>query len=496
MRIEYYLTPKRVIQCQVHLRETMCVENVLNECVWFPPVVRVHIETRRCCREPQYALDGSTLLTDPRLARFVALEDSVFQTTCHACGAVKTTESTDLSLLHWRSVAEVRYWRSMPWFAQVMERSTCTLANNGQEELWSSMLSGGGPGSGVDMTHMDMNHVLRHVIVNQAPTQMLPVTGDVTSQFKELFTEVVPLVRQCVHFRLWPTMRWLTFEGKVYVAFRQKRENGYYFVVKQRERCVSWPREYIGSEDCFPVVTAARCALGAVSLTQFMQLVVQVIHVGESEFMVVVNWPSSVLTEPLPDHVWCHESKVQHVHGMSVKYPGFALALGTTRPVRMFHGTSMSAGKSIWSHGFESNAFHGCSGSYYKCCPPFACSCKGMLGPGIYTASFDKAAANAGRVSGAHTLGMVLECQVLAGECKFVTPYSVEYCQCGCDSFHSDHVATWYHDQLFDSVMLCSGAGVKRQELCVRRPQRVQPVEQWYVKFNDRRERIYTSKHK
>lgn len=481
MKIEYYLTPKRVIQCNVHLHEVMSVEQVLNECVWMPPVLRVHIETHKCCRDPQFSLDGSGSLTDARLARFVALEQSVFQITCHACGSVKTAESTDLSLLHWRSQAEVRCWSTMPWFAQVMQHSTCTLAN-GQEALYAAAVP---PGNGEFTEPKD-------VVVNQAPSNVLPICTDVTERFKQLFAQVVPMIRQCVHPRLRPMVE--CTQGKVYVAFRQKRDDGYHFLAQEGADCVSWPREIITLGDRYPVIAASRCAQGVLSLEQFMLAVIQVVHVTAQEFMLVVNWKKE--HEMLAGHVWWHESKTNKVHGMSVKYPGFQLALGITRPLTFFHGTSVVAGDSIWNRGFESNAFHNCSGTYYKCNPPFACSCKGMLGPGVYCASFDKAAANAGRVAGAHQLGMVLECQVLAGECKFVTPFSVEYCQCGCRSFHSDHVATWYHDQLFDSILLCNGAGVKREEVCVRRPQRVKPVERWYVKFNDKRERIYTGKHK
>ena len=470
MKIEYYLTPRRVIQCQVHLRETMTVENVLNECVWMPRVLKVHIETRQCCREPQFCLDGSTPLTDPRLARFVALEGGSFQTTCYACGAVKTVESTDTSLLHWRSKLEVSYWKSMPWFAQLMEHSTCTLPD-GQEVLWSTLPPDA-------------------AIVNQAPSVLLSTAE--RPDFVQMFTNVSPLIRSVAHPRLWPYMRWFCREGKTYVAFRQKRQDGYYFMVKQRPGCLAWPREYIESSDDFQVVAACRSAKGAMSLEQFMQSVVKVVHVAESEFLLVVTWPEVLGT--LPGHVWCYETKTSSVHGMRVKYPFLYLALGTTKLSTFFHGTTMTAGENIWSHGFQSNAFHSCSGTYYKCNPPFACSCKGMLGPGVYCASFDKASANAGRVSGPFTMGMVLECQVMVGECKFVTPYSIEFCQCGCDSLCSDHVATWYHDQLFDSVFLCSGAGVKREELCVRRPKRIAPVEQWLVKYNDRRERIYAGK--
>lgn len=472
MKIEYFITPFRVIQCQVHLRETMNVESVLNECVWLPPVLRVHIETRKCCREPEFALDGSSNLTDSRLARFVAVEGSVFQTTCYACGAVKNEESKDISLLHWRSLTEVRYWKSMPWFAQVMEHSTCTQSN-GQEILCSSV-------NVADIT-------------NQAPSPLLLLPRTAPEEtFLHMFESIIPLIRRCVHPRLLSYMRWFCRQGKVYVAFRQKRKDGYYFQVKEKAQCLAWPRELITVDDGFPVVAAARCAEGSMGLEQFMQCVVQLIHVAALEFMLVVNWPESL--EKLPGHTWCYETKTKSVHGMSVKYPLFHLALGTTKFGTFFHGTTVSAGDHILANGFESNAFHSCPGSYYKCIPPYVCACKGMLGPGVYLASFDKASANAGRVSGPRETGMVLECQVLVGECKFVTPFSLEYCKCGCESLCSDHVATWYHEQLFDCIFLCSGAGVKREELCVRRPKRISPLEQWFVKYNDRRERTYAGK--
>ena len=472
MKIEYYLTPHRVIHCRVHLREMMNVETVLNECVWLPPVLKVHIETRKCCREPQFLLDGTSALTDSRLARYVALEGSVFQTTCHACGSVKTVESTDMSLLHWRSQAEVRYWKSMPWFSVIMEHSRCTLLN-GEEALWSALPT-------------------NTTLVNQAPAVLQPFNPEVLQVFQRLFESVVPQIRRCVHSRLYPYMQYLFREGKVYVAFRQKREDGFYFMVKQRPRCMSWPRQFLSVEDVFPVVSAFRCAQGVMSLEQFMMAVVQLVHVADDEYLLVVNWDNQLLD----GHEWCYESKTKDVHGMSVKYPCIKLALGTTRPWTFFHGTTMQAALSILDNGFESNAFHECSGTYYKCNPPFACSCKGMLGPGVYCASFEKAAANAGRVSGPFQKGMVLECQVMPGECKFVTTYSSELCQCGCSSLYSDHVASWYHEQLYDSIFLCSKAGVKREELCVRRPNRIVPINQWVVKFNDKRERIFVEQGK
>jgi hypothetical protein len=418
-------------------------------------------------------LDGSTPLTDDRLARFVALEGGTFQTSCFVCGSVKTVESTDTSLLHWRSKTEVRYWKSMPWFSQLMENSTVT-AHDGQEVLWSLWAS---------------TQTKEDTLLNQAPTVLLDPSTRPSADFVQLFTSVIPLIRTSIHPRLWPFMRWFCTEGKTYVAFRQKRQDGYYFMVKQRPGCLAWPREYIAPEDGFPVVAAHRSTKGAMSLEQFMQSVVKVVSVHDVEFLLVVTWPEALGT--LPGHTWCYETKTSAVHGMRVKYPFFYLALGTTKLVTFFHGTTVSAGETIWSQGFQSNAFHSCSGTYYKCNPPFACSCKGMLGPGVYCASFDKASANAGRVSGPFTIGMVLECQVLVGECKFVTPFSLELCQCGCESFHSDHVATWYHEQLYDSVFLCSGAGVKREEICVRRSKRIAPLKQWLVKHNDRRERIY-----
>ncbi len=117
-----------------------------------------------------------------------------------------------------------------------------------------------------------------------------------------------------------------------------------------------------------------------------------------------------------------------------------------------------------------------------------------MLGPGVYLAEFEKARNNAGRVAGAYQVASVLACDVEPGECKFVTPWSMELCKCGCNSLFSDHVASWYHEQLFDSIVLCDGAGVKRREFCVRRPKRVHVREEHFVKFNDQREVILTFK--
>lgn len=473
MKIEYYLTSHRVIQCQVHLRETMNVEQVLSACVWFPPVLRVHIETQKCCREPQFSLDGSSPLTDSRLARFVAVEGSVFQTTCGVCGAVKTEESTDLSLVHWRSLMEIRSWMMMPWFTSIMASSTCTQYD-GQERVWSEV------GSTV-------------LLVNSSPAHLLgPRLVEEAEGFRTMFTQVMADVRRSVHPRLLPFMVLQKRQFKTYVAFRQRRENGYYFMIKRREACQAWPREVSVPEDGYPVVTAYRCAQGAMDLLTFMQSVVQVVPVAKDEFLFVVHWPEGLLL--LPAHSWLYETRTSGVHGMSIKYPLLQLALGFTKFFTFYHGTTVEAAASIMENGFQSNSFHECSGTYYKCSPPFACCCKGMLGPGVYCASFEKASANAGRVTGPQKPAVVLECHVFVGECKFVTPFSTEYCQCGCQSLYSDHVATWYHEQLFDSIFLCPGAGVKREELCVRRPKRIAPVQQWVVKYNERRERVYTAK--
>lgn len=476
MKIEYFLTSQRVIQCQVRLREHMNVEQVLSACVWFPLVLRVHIETQKCCRDPYFSLDGSSPLTDARLARFVAVEGSLFQTTCGVCGAVRTAESFDFSRLHWRSSMEIKSWMPMPWFDQVMDKSTCTL-HNGQEQCFSKVVSS-------------------DLLVNSTPTVLLDsqCLSEVEERMKSTFVQVMADVRRCVHPRLSPHMTPQKRPFKTYVVFRQKREEGYHFMVKKRQACQAWPREWSVPEDVYPVVTAHRCSKGTMQLSTFMQSVIQVVPVAEDEFLFVVKWPDGM--NVLPGHRWLYETRTFGVHGMSIKYPFIELALGSTKFQTFFHGTTAEAADSISEKGFESNAFHGCSGTYYKCQPPFVCCCKGMLGPGVYCASFDKASANAGRVSGAGVTGSVLECQVLTGECKFVTPLSKELCQCGCQSVGSDHVATWYHEQLFDSVFLCPGAGVKREELCVRRPKRIVPVKQWFVRYNEKRERVYVGQNK
>ena len=472
MKIEYHLTPKRVVHSHVNLFGSNSVESVLERALWFPPVLKVHISTRECCTAPQFALDGTSSLTDPRLARFVAVEGSTFEVICHACQKVTSVESEDMSLIHWRSKTDVRWWKYMPWLSLAMENCIVTGVT-GQEEPWSEQ-----------------------DIVNQAPITVEPLSVELFEECKTKLLSVMTLVRQCVHPRLHPYMQSFYTEGKVYVAFREKRDNGYYFRVKQREHCLAWPREYITALDGYSVCAAARCA-GSCSLELFMQSVVQCIVTAEDEYLFVVAWNDQML-DTTSTFVWVHEQdkRMRGIHGMRKKYPWIQLALGVTVPWKFYHGTSLEAAERITEQGFSLSAFHSCPGVYYKCNPPAACCCKGMMGPGIYFACFEKASANAGRVSGAGKLGVVLECSVSVGECKFVTPYSIEFCQCGCGSMHSDHVSYWYHEQLYDSVLLCSGSGVKREELCVRRPKRCSVKKLYYVKYNDNRERVYCSVRK
>lgn len=475
MKVEYHLTTKRVVNAHVVLPDRADVSDmgmVLSRGVWFPHTLRVHIQTTRCCQELSL---GDSWLTDPRLARFVALEGSVFETCCLACGQTKSMESCDVSLLHWRSFEEVRWWLGLPWFTEAMAGSTVTL-RDGQEQEWHD---------GIQVSDLK----------NDAPTAPLPLSEERVEQCKQALLNVIQLVRQCVHPRLYSTMENFYTEGKVYVAFRQKKREGFFFMVKTKPNCLAWPREYIGSEDRHLVRAAVRC-LPAMTLAQFMQSVVQVITVGECEFLIIVNWSIGDIVLRRHDYRWVHENHVQKVHGFKYKHPLLHLAFGTTRSWTLYHGTSMPCGQKVMESGFKVVPFHTCQGLYYKCRPPYACGCKGMVGPGVYLAGFDKAAANAGRASGALKPGMVLECRVVTGEVKVVTPWSMEFCHCGCDSMFSDHVAHWYHEEMFDSLLLCKGAGVKRDELCVRKPRRVQPRSTTYVMFNGNRERIYCSLYK
>jgi hypothetical protein len=478
MKIEYHLTPHRVIQCQVRLRGTLNVEQVLSASVFCPPLLRVHVETQKCCSDPEFALDGSSSLTDARLARFVAVEGSVFEVHCDACKKVTSVDSQDLSLLHWRSHMELRAWlplSGLDTVQTVLSKSTVTLPN-GQEELWNG----------------------QEVLVNQAPSVLLPLAdadGETRLSAPE-FLHLIAQLRTCIHPRLQPCMLSVVKRGKVYVALRQKRlgqrVEQFFFMVKQRPRCVgSWPREFIQEGDGYSVVAAFKLAQGACGLADFLQSVVQCITIAPEEYLFVVNWMFT--TEPLQNYKWVSEVQTNRVYGFSIKWPWIQMALGSSNRWKLYHGTSMEAGTQIEASGFETHSFHSCSGSYYKCNPPHACSCKGMLGPGVYLATFEKASSNAGRVAGPNKLAAVLECAVEVGECKLVTPYSSEFCHCGCSSLYSDHVASWYHEQLFDSILLCRGAGVKREEMCVRRPLRVSVRDVHHVAYNSDRERVFCS---
>lgn len=455
MKIEYYISPHRVPLSHVHLREAPNVSSVLQAAIWFPKVLRVHIETGVCCC-------ASPALTDPLLCRFVAIEEGdAFVVHCTICSTVSTIATTDLSQLHLRTHIERTGWSGLPWFDRVMAES---------------------------VLHEDG-------VLNQVETPQ------VTERCVNMFKEVIPLIRACVHPRLAPFMRPLFSistqpqQQKVYVAVRRKHDDGYWFLVKTRTQCVAWPRGVI--QDVYVVQSAARLLHEFMTLAEVMQSVVQCIPVASNEWMLVLSWPLSTPLDTLSGKpfTWVHETSVSKVHGMTNKLPWFSLALGATRRIRLYHGTSKDAAAQIVQSGFKSSAIHSCTGTYYKCRPPYACCCKGMLGPGIYLAEFEKARNNAGRVAGAYQVGSVVTCDVAPGECKFVTPWSTELCKCGCSSLFSDHVASWYHDQLFDSIVLCDGAGVKRREFCVRRPRRVRvQKEQHYVKFNDRREVILTFK--
>ncbi len=469
MKIEYHLTPHRVIHRDIHVRDNNVVESVLEKSLWFPKVIKVHIDTLVCCTHPQFSLDGSGPLTDPRLSRFVAFEGSTIEVTCYACKKVTSVECFDTSLLHWRSQTEVSRWSYLPWFSKVMNDSIVTLPN-GQAEQWDSR-----------------QHVLP--TLNQAPNDVVALSVDEAHAFQAKFVEVVSLIRECVHPRLLPYMQSLYQSGKVFVALRHKRDDGYYFGVERKENCWVWPGHVITDKDGFSVCAASRCVPN-LEMSSFMKSVVQCIIVASGEYLFIVNCVPVVEECSL---MWIHESETSTVRGMSVSYPWLPLALGTSVRWKFYHGTSLSASQKIWSKGFKSNSFHSCSKTYYKCDPPFACCCKGMLGPGVYFAGFEKASSNAGRVSKPWQRASVLQCAVLLGECKFVTPYSLEVCNCGCATLHSDHVAHWYHEQLFDSIVLCQGAGVKREELCVRNPKRGKVVQQHFVKYNERRERVFCS---
>jgi hypothetical protein len=461
MKIEYYVSPHRVPLSHVHLREAPSVRSVLQAALWFPKVLRVHIETTVCCCT-------SPLLTDPLLARFVALEEGdTFVVHCDICNTVVTTETTDLSRLHWRSSLECTFWRGLPWYDRVMADSVVEGTDGAL---------GGGAGPEVILQRDEAG-------------------PEVIQRIANTFKEVIPLIRACVHPRLVPFMKPVAPGAqKIYAAVRLKRDDGYWFLVKQKKQCLAWPRGVV--VDRYLVQSAARSLQEFMTLEQVMQSVVQCIPVASNEWMMVLSWPVSLEASTVrgKPYQWVHEVSVSQVHGMTNKLPWFSLALGTTRRIRLHHGTSTSAAAHIVQSGFKSSAFHRCTGTYYKCRPPYACCCKGMLGPGVYLAEFEKARNNAGRVAGAYQVASVLACDVEPGECKFVTPWSMELCKCGCNSLFSDHVASWYHDQLFDSIVLCDGAGVKRREFCVRRPKRVHVREEHFVKFNDQREVILTFK--
>lgn len=467
MKIIYHITPHRVIHCQVHLRAHISVEKVLQAAIWFPRVLRVHIETQECCSSPEFALETHSPLIDPRLSRFVALENDCFEVICGTCKAHKQVQSVDTSLLHWRSRLEMTCWKGLPWFPAVTTNSTVTVAN-GMEEQWCG----------------------QSVIVNQAPSVRAALAA---ADFTRVFLDVVTQVRACVHPRLLPFMNafpdQVGHQTRVFVALRNKRQDGFWFLVKRKPKYVTWPRYDMTNDDTYTVQTAAKVCESYFTLERFMQSVVQVVPTGEREWLFVVNCP----VVDIVNYNWVHETRLHSVHGLPTKLPWCQMALGMSTGYKLFHGTSREAASLILEQGFKSSAIHDCPGTYYKCDPPHACCCKGMLGPGVYLASFNKAASNAGRVTGPHQYASVLECWVTAGEVKVVTPWSNEHCKCGCNSRYSDHTAFWYHEQLFDYIVLMDGAGVKRMELCVRRPGRVVASGEHLVKFNENRELVFNS---
>ena len=477
MKIEYHLTSHRVVHSHVKLYEHLSIDRMLEKMIWFPPVLRVHIDTKRCCTDPEFNLEPGCDLLDPRLLRFATLEQGLVKTVCFACGRVNQVAVNDNTLLHWRSSIEVKWWRGLPWFDTIMSCSSVTN-ESGTEVLWSMLPT----------------TTRSTELLNTVPVQRTHVPD--VQAVQGVLHQVVAQVRQCVHPRIYHVMQSLTSarydDYKVYVVFRQRTREGYLFLTKKRKQCLSWPRGFVQGDDSYLVHPAARLGQPVFTLSDFMKSVIQVFITNHFEFVFVVNWSSSATT--LPGHVWVQESDCAAVHGMINRQPWLQLALGITRRLLMYHGTTSDAAKQIKEKGFKVSSIHQCSGVYYKCDPPFACSCKGMLGPGVYLAEFDKAAANAGRVTPPGQVASVLECAVDVGECKFVSRQSLDFCDCGCGSTASDHVASWYHDQMFDSLYLCDGAGVKRAELCVRRPERVEVLKEHSVIYNELRERTFCSR--
>ena len=281
------------------------------------------------------------------------------------------------------------------------------------------------------------------------------------------------------------------------MAFCQHTEYGSQFLVKPKRHCLSWPRQSV-NQDTWPVLTAWSECRGLVPLQEFMKNIAQVIAVGEEQYLFIVNWskqwtaPRTFKGNELPWLHWVSQEKVPNVHGLNGALSLFTLklALGLEPSVVLYHGTSLQGARGIFEKGFQVSTVHSCPRTYYKCDPPYTCCCKGMLGPGVYFAGLDKATSNCGRAAGdqGEPIGVLLQCSVVPRECKIVTPWSPEVCRCGCGSKFSDHLAHWYHGQLFNSIFLENGAGVKRFELCIRRPNFATALSYQQITWNDNRE--------
>lgn len=462
------------------LTETWVLQ-VLQASLWLPKTVRIHVNTEQCCATLPHL---QCFWTDPRLTRFVALEcnDNVV-VYCQSCDKKMEYETTDMTLLHWRSQLELDTWHGFPWFPLVTTDATFTAQDT--------------------------------ALGNALPSSQSMVSIE-TVQLYQL--RVLPMVRRCVHSRVLPYMMpWSTVKqnggpsvnlsvmspsvmspsgshsgspdkARVIVALRQYKTDAWYFQVQQKPSCLSWPRHKRGVEK-YPILTAWSAYRDVVSLEDFMKAIAQIVAVGVEQYFVVVNWSPD--WECGPGLEWLSDNHLEHVHGLNDRLSLFTtkLALGVMPALKLYHGTSLAGASGIIKKGFRVSSVHKCPGTYYKCDPPYSCCCKGMLGPGVYFASLDKGTSNCGRAAGeqGQRVGVVLECLVEPRECKVVTPWSPELCQCRCGSTFSDHIAHWYHGQMFNSIFLDNGAGVKRFELCIRRPQQVTLVAMQEVTWNSNR---------
>ena len=444
------------------------VLHVLKAALWLPKVINVHVQTDQCCqRIPKL----ESLWTDKRLTRFVALEElDTFVVSCQVCNQTTKHETTDLSLLHWRSQLELSAWENLPWFSLVTDNAMVSSPKEGNPNL--------------------------------APLTLGKAFGDcfLPIEIVQMYQlHVLPVVRRCVHSRLQPYMiPWSPLDAtttatrRTIVIFCHNQQ----FLVKQKCHCLSWPRQQTtGARETWPVLTAWTACRDLIPLQDFMTHIAQVIAVGKEQYLFIVNWSSK--WPRLPWLQWITAEKVPYVHGLSnngssLSLLALKLALGLLPSLTLYHGTSVMGASSILENGFQVSTVHACPGTYYKCQPPYNCCCKGMLGPGVYFAELDKATSNCGRAAGTQgeNVGAVLQCYVSPKETKIVTRWSPELCRCGCNSRYSDHLADWYHGQLFNSILLEDGAGVKRLELCVRRAKQAGAVAQQLVTWNDNREII------